>query len=173
MWKTTAHATAIIAVVVAGSSGEAQTQIPPTPKDFVGSVSQSNQYEILAATVATVQSHDPRVVSFAEAMISQHVHMDEQLRGASDASRLPPPNSGISSDQAALLSALQSLRGTDFDRTYAAQQILAHAQAVAVIQSFAKDGRDKALKRMAQSALPIVKEHLKLAQQLSSDVGAP
>jgi putative membrane protein len=41
-----------------------------------------------------------------------------------------------------LLSGLQGLRGRDFDKTYARQQELAHAQAVAVVESFAAAGSD-------------------------------
>ena len=48
----------------------------------------------------------------------------------------------MSSDQAMLLSGLQSLRGADFDKAYARQQILAHAQAIAVEESFANSGAD-------------------------------
>jgi putative membrane protein len=85
--------------------------------------------------------------------------------------RLPSPEPGTSSDQASLLSSLQSVRGPDFDKTYARQQELAHAQAVAVEESFATAGSDSNLRKAAQSALPSIRDHLKKAQQLRVDVG--
>jgi putative membrane protein len=87
------------------------------------------------------------------------------------ASGLPAPDPGMSSDQAMLLSGLQGLRGRDFDKTYARQQELAHAQSVAVVESFATEGSDPNLRKAAQSALPSIREHLKMAQQLRVDVG--
>ena len=87
------------------------------------------------------------------------------------ASGLPLPGSGMSSDQAALLSSLQSFRGADFDKAYARQQALADAQAVAVEDSFATAGSDPNLRKAAQSALQTIRDHLKMAQQLRDQVG--
>ena len=133
--------------------------------------SQSNQYEILAARAASVQSQDPRVRTFAQTMSQDHIRLSQDLRNAAVASGLPAPDSGMSSDHAMLLSGLQGLRGLDFDKTYARQQELAHAQAAAVVESFATAGLDPNLRKAAQSALPSIREHLKMAQQLRVDVG--
>ena len=70
-----------------------------------------------------------------------------------------------------LVGSLQSVRGPEFDKTYARQQEFAHAQAVAVEESFATEGADPNLRKAAQSALPSIRDHLKKAQQLRVDVG--
>ncbi len=163
---------AIALAAVLGSRGaEAQTPIPPSPQDFVVAAAQSDQYEILAANVAVVQAQDPRVRAFAEAMIRDHSRLTENLRQAAVASGLPSPGPGLSSDQAALLSGLQGLRGAEFDKAYARQQDLAHTQAVAVEGSFADAGADPNLRKAAQAALPTIEDHLKQAQKLRAEVG--
>jgi putative membrane protein len=149
----------------------AQTPIPPSPQDFVLAASQSDQYEILAAHVAEVQGQDPRVQAFARDMIRDHARLTEDLRQAARASGLEVPGSGLSGDQAALLSSLQGLRGAEFDRTYARQQVLAHTQAAAVEESFGDAGADPKLRKAAEAALPTIKDHLKAAQQLRGDLG--
>ena len=171
MPKTTSWAAIGLAVTIGCQGALAQTPIPPSPNDFVGAASQGDHYEIMAAHLAEVQGKDPRVRSFAQDMIRDHTRLTEDLRKAATASGLPTPGSGMSSDQAALLSGLQSLRGAEFDKTYARQQVLAHAQAVAVEDSFATAGADANLKKAAQSALPVIRHHLKLAQQLRLEVG--
>jgi putative membrane protein len=171
MSKTGVWGAFVLAVIVGGHGALAQTPIPPSPNDFVMAASQSNQYEILAARVASVQSQDPRVRTFAQKMIQEHTRLSQDLRNAAVASGLRAPDSGMSSDQAMLLSGLQGLRGRDFDKTFARQQELAHAQAVAVAESFATAGSDPDLRKAAQSALPSIREHLKMAQQLRVDVG--
>ena len=113
------------------ASANADTTVP---ERLVMAASQSNQYEILAARVA--QSQDPRVRTFAKTMIQDHIRLSQDLRNPAVASGLPT-GTGMSSDQAMLLSGLQGRRGLDFDKTYARQQELAHAQAVAVVESFA------------------------------------
>ena len=160
-----------VAAFVSATQAQAQTPIPPAPKDFVMAASQSDQYEMLAASVAAVQSQDPRVKAFAEEMVRDHTRLAGELRQAAAASGLPPPRPGLSSDQASLLSALQSVRGRDFDKAYARQQVLAHAQALAVEESFAADGSDPNLQKAALSALPTIQHHLEMAQQLRTDLG--
>ena len=171
MSKTGTWAVVIAAAAFGGHGAFAQTAIPPSPKDFVMAAAQSDQYEIMAAHVAVVQGQDPRVRNFAEEMIRDHARLTEELRKSAMASGLPPPGSGMSSDQAALLSGLQGLRGTEFDKAYAHQQELVHAQAEAVEESFATAGADPGLKKAAQSALPTIQHHLKMARQLRVDLG--
>ena len=127
----------------------AQTRIPPSPHDFAMAAAQSDQYEIQAARVAEVEGRDPRVKAFARQMIHDHALSSEALEQAAAASAMPLAHPGMSSDQAALLSSLQSVRGADFDRTYVRQQLLAHAQAIAVEESFATAGADPNLRRAA------------------------
>jgi putative membrane protein len=170
MLKTTFLGAA--ALVILGIHGtEAQTAIPPAPKDFVAAALQSDHYEIMAASVAEVEGRDPHVRTYAREMIQEHTRLAEDLRQTAAVSGLPPLASGMSSDQARLLSSLQSVRGQDFDRTYARQQQLAHAEALAVDESFAAAGSDQNLRKAAQSALPSLRDYLKKAEQLSLDVG--
>jgi putative membrane protein len=136
------------AMIIGGHGAQAQTPIPPSLKDFVTAVSQSDQYEILAARVAAVEGQDPRVRTYAQEMIEDHTRLVEDLRLAAMASGLPPPEPGMSSDQASLLGSLQSVRGPDFDKTYARQQELAHAQAFAVEESFATAGSDPKIRKL-------------------------
>jgi putative membrane protein len=70
-----------------------------------------------------------------------------------------------------MLSALQSLRGSDFDHAYANQQILAHDQALAVEQSYATAGTNPNLVAVAKSGVPLIQHHLEMAQQIRSALG--
>jgi putative membrane protein len=171
MLKTGMSGAVALAIIFGGRGVQAQTPIPPSPKDFVMAAAQSNEYEIFAARVAVVQSLDLHVRTFAQEIIEQHGRLAEDLRKAASASGLPLPDPGMSSDQARLLSSLQSVRGSEFDKTYARQQELAHAQAVAVEESFAAAGSDSNLRKAAQSALPTIQDHLRKAQQLGVQVG--
>ena len=72
----------------------------------------------------------------------------------------------MSGDGAKLLSQLQSLRGADFDKAYARQQVLSHESALVVEQDYATSGSDPGVRRAAQSAVPIIQRHLQMAQAL-------
>ena len=162
---------ALAFAVSAGALAAAQTPIPPAAADFAMSAAQSDQYEIAAGQDAMTQSHDPRIRAFAQQMIADHTRSGDGLRQAAGASGLAPPPPSMSSDQASMLSALQSLRGADFDKTYARQQVVAHAQALAVEQSYATAGKDANLRKVAQSDVPMIQHHLQMAQEISSALG--
>ena len=108
---------------------------------------QSDQYEIQAAEDALGQSQNPQVRAFAQRMIADHTRSGEAVRQAAMASGLTSPPPAMDSDQAALLAALQSLRGPDFDRTYAKQQVLAHEQALAVVMAMEHEAARKPIAR--------------------------
>jgi putative membrane protein len=169
--KGLAAALIVAASTAAASTAVAQTAIPPSAKDFALSVAQSDQYEIAAAQDASTQSRNPQVRAFAQEMIQDHRRLSESLRQAAAASRLTPPFPAMSSDQAAMLSALQSLRGADFDKAYAKQQVIAHQAALDVELSYADGGADPVLRRAAQSSLPTIQHHLDMAQQLTAALG--
>lgn len=157
-------------MMIASQSAHAQTPVPPSPKDFVMAAVQSDQYEILAGNVAVAQSHDPRVLKFAQDMIHDHSRLSDDWRHAAMASGLEAPDQGVSSEQASLLGGLQSAPAKDFDKTYARQQELEHTQAVAVVESFATAGLDPHLRMLAESALPTLRDHLIMAQQLMIEI---
>ncbi len=162
---------AAMASVVA-TAAAAQTPIPPAASDFAASAVQADQYEIEAAWVASTQSRDPGVRAFAQEMISDHTRAREAMRRAAQDAGTSPPPPAMSSDQASMLSALQSLTGPDFDKAYAKQQVLAHTQALAVEQSYASAGANAALRGEAQSELPVIQHHLSMAQQLAGALGS-
>lgn len=156
---------AIGAAVCAGAAA-AQTPTPPAAKDFANAAAQSDQYEIMAAHDAIAQSQKTQIRTFAQQMIEDHVRTEDRLRQAAQASGLPPPPPAMSADQAAMLSALQGLRGVPFDQAYARQQVLAHRQALAVEQSYAVAGDDPNLRPLALSAVPLIQHHLEMAEQI-------
>ena len=160
-----------LTMIVGGHVAQAQTPIPPSPKDFAMAVSESDRYEVLAVDLATVQSQDPRVRTFAQDMIRDHTRLAEALRQAIGASGLAQPEPGLSSDEALLLGSLQGVRGPDFDKAYARQQELVHAQALAVVDSFAAAGAEPNLRGAARSALPTIRDHLDRARQLRAALG--
>jgi putative membrane protein len=138
----------------------------PKPQEFAASVAESNGYELAAAQCALAQSRNPRVRSFAEQMIADHENMARALRDAAKAAGLEPPRSHVGGDQARFLSGLQSLRGEEFDREYARQQVLAHTSALATVRAFAEKGSDAELRRLAATAAAVIEHHLRDSYKL-------
>lgn len=143
----------------------------PTPQEFAQSAAQSDGYELAAAQAVLAQSRSPQVRKFAEQMLADHMRISQTLRDAASASGLAPPQPHVGGDQMRFLAGLQSLRGTEFDREYARQQVLAHTSALVTMRSYATKGSDSSLRRAAASAVPVIEHHLQMARQMKDALG--
>ena len=59
-----------------------------------------------------------------------------------------------------------SCLGEGLDRVYGRQQMLAHTGALATMRSYAAQGSDPNLRRVASSAVPIIERHLQMAREM-------
>lgn len=143
----------------------------PTPQEFTQSAAESDGYELAAAQDALAQSRNPQVRAFADQMLADHGRTAQALREAASASGLEPPHPHVGGDQMRFLASLQGLRGAEFDREYARQQVLAHTSALTTVRGYAQKGTDPNLRRAAASAAPIIEHHLQMAREMMNAVG--
>lgn len=144
---------------------------PVTPQDFVDAAAGADQYEIMAAHAALGQSKTAAVRDFAQQMIADHTAMVAALGESAARAGLQPPSTSVGGDQTMLLAGLQGLRGADFDRAYARQQVLAHRAALGTKRGYATQGSDAELRRLAVKDAPMIERHLEAAEGLHASLG--
>lgn len=171
-------ASSLCATVFVVSSGAfAQTQAASTTaanplsqvdRDFVQAASMSSSTEIDASKLASSNSSDKDVKSFAHHMMIDHTKLTVQLKmAAPHGVEVPKDNSDT-----AVLDSLKPLKGADFDKAYISKVGLeGHKQAIAAFEKEISDGQNADLKKAAQKALPTIKEHYQMAQHLASRKG--
>jgi putative membrane protein len=157
--------------LVAASAG-AQEPGSRQTREFVQAAASSDQFEILEAQAALTQSTSPEVRAFAAQMLQDHQQLANAVRDAATRSGLKPPEMAMSSDQAQLLGALQSVSGKEFDALYFKQQTLAHRSALAVEQMYAKSGDDANLRQLASTSVPLISSHGEMANQAATKLGS-
>ncbi|MEP9322114.1 DUF4142 domain-containing protein [Paraburkholderia phymatum] len=169
------------ALVVAGTAAitplAAQTEAASTTsanplaqadKDFVQAASMSSSTEIDASKLATANSEDKDVKSFAHHMMLDHTKLTVQLKMAAPHGVTVPKDN---SDTAALGS-LKGLKGKAFDQAYISKVgVEGHKQAIAAFEKEIADGQDAKLKKAAQDALPTIQKHYQMAQDLAAKKG--
>ena len=163
-------ATGLAVAILSLSGAKAQTAMVPPTKDFVAAAAQSDHFEIVEARTALAQTRDPHVRAFAQEMIQAHTRTSQALQAAASKAGVETPE-GLSGDQQKMLSALQSQRGPEFDRTYMKQQAIAHRQAYVVQQAYAAHGADPDVRQAARSAVPVIERHLAMAKRLRGESG--
>ena len=150
------------------ASTTAANPLPAVDRDFVQAASMSSSTEIDAAKLASNNTDNKDVKSFAHHMMIDHTKMTLQLKlAAPHGVQVPTDNS-----DPAVLDALRPLKGPQFDQAYAQKVGLeGHRQAIAAFQKEIADGQDASLKNAARKALPTIEDHYRRAQQLAQKVG--
>lgn len=133
---------------------------------FVMAAAQSDQFEIREGQMAASMG-DAEVRRFGEMMVRDHTKTSAALMAAAKQAGLPPmPPPPPRADQQQMMAQLENLKGAEFDRVYLTQQVASHRQALALMTSYERTGEVPALRAAAREALPIVREHLAMAEKM-------
>ena len=106
---------------------------------FLFQAGASDIFEIVTGQMAVMHAANPAVRSFGSMMIADHTNTtNSALTTAMGAGVMPPPPE-LSPMQKDFVSQLMAAAPAAFDRVYLAQQMAAHGQALALVQSLAPD----------------------------------
>jgi putative membrane protein len=142
----------------------AQTKLSASDQQFVQDASQAGATEIAASKLALKNSSDPQIKKFAQQMVTDHTKLARSLDVVASSKGLGAAPSADS----AVIGKLQTLKGADFDKAYVDEVAVGgHQKAVELFQKESESGTDPQLKSAAAHALPVIRHHLAMAQQLS------
>lgn len=136
--------------------------------DYMMRAAMSDMYEIEAGRIAAEKARNPRVRNFAQMMVTDHTNSSSRMQQA-----MPPgmtmnmPAQLDAEHQAKLTQLRNAPAGANFDRTYMQQQVMAHEQALALHQNYARNGDMQPLRQVATSVAPVVETHLREARTLA------
>ncbi|HEX7913972.1 MAG TPA: DUF4142 domain-containing protein [Paraburkholderia sp.] len=149
---------------IASDTPAGGTKLSPADQQFVQDASQADATEIAASKVALTNSSDAQVKKFARQMIADHTKLSLSMAVLVEKQGF----SATPSADSALIGKLQTLKGKEFDQAYVEQiGVEAHQRAVDLFQQESRSGTDAKLKAAAAHALPTIKHHLAMAQQLA------
>ena len=151
----------------ASAAPASHTRLSPADQQFVQDASMSDATEIAASKIALKNSNDPHVRKFAQQMIADHTKLSHGMAALVSQKGLRATPSADS----ALVGKLQTLKGQQFDQAYVEQiGVEAHQRAVDLFEQESQSGTDSQLKAAAAHALPTIKHHLDMAQQLAGQM---
>jgi putative membrane protein len=156
----------ILALAAASSAtiaAEAEKS-PPAASVFVKKAALDGMTEVEAGKIALDKSHDPAIRSFAERMVSDHGRANKELASLAKSKGLTAPTE-LDAEHKAMVNALGSKSGNDFDHAYAEHMQMDHSKAIALFES-ARGSADTDLAQFAEKTLPTLKEHKQLAEKL-------
>jgi len=149
---------------------KARDKTTESDQDFVTKAAASDMAEINISRIAVKNASDEGVKKFAQQMIDDHTKTSKELLELVNKKKLKTPER-MDAEHDRMAKKLGTLKSTEFDRAYMTGQVKDHETAVALFERQSKDGKDDDLKAWAKKTLPHLREHLKMARDLSKKVG--
>jgi putative membrane protein len=138
---------------------------------FVREVRTNNLLEIRLGSLAAKRSTNAAVKQFAQRMVSDHTTMGNEWTSLASRLRLGT-TSALDATQQQLLSQLTTVAAADFDRQYMSTAVQDHQNNIATFQRLGPTAQSIEVRQLAAKGLPILEQHLTMAQQVASQVGA-
>lgn len=152
---------AAVGAVSASTMGQMSTD------SFIENAAESNMYEIQAGQIAQQKAQSADVKAFGKMMVTDHTAMVNQMKPLVTAAGKTAP-ADLDERRKGFLDNLRAASGADFDKVYLSQQEAAHNEALTLMQGYAGNGDNAALKDMAAKAVPKIQAHLDKVRQLQN-----
>jgi len=149
----------------------AEDRIADADRQFVEKASAAGMAEVKLGQIAAERAANSGVKDFARHMVDDHSKANKELEAIVSKKRLNASRE-LSAEHQRLADRLPTLQGETFSRAYIDQMVKDHEEAVKLFQQEAEKGRDAELRQFAERALPTLREHLKMAQQLAKQNSA-
>jgi len=160
-----------------GENTPPEANVPPTalggapsPEQFATRAWQGDAAEVKLAKLAEQNGKSQAVKDFAQHMIQDHSKANEQLGTIMKANNWNMPE-GLNQKDQREYDRLSKLKGQEFDRAYMQQMLQDHEHDIQLFQQEARSGKDAKIQGWAKKTLPVLEQHLKMAQDAAKELG--
>jgi putative membrane protein len=132
---------------------------------FIKHAADANMTEIKLGNVAQDNGQSQEVKDFGQRMIKDHGNAEDQLKPIAQKLNVDIPDQ-VSAEHQKTIDHLSSLKGDEFDKAYAKAMVKDHKKVIAMFERAESNVKDADLKKFAKDTLPILHEHLEMAEKL-------
>jgi putative membrane protein len=149
------------------SAAQAQTTptLSTTDATFINLAGTSGLAEVQLGELAQTKASNPAIRRFATQMATDHTRANQRLAALAQAKQMTAPSS-MDTLHTQVYQQLQNTRGRNFDKLYMDGQVQDHRTVVQAFQNEAQNGTDPDVRAFAQQNLPMMQQHLEMAQRL-------
>jgi putative membrane protein len=149
------------------AAGQSIAAMSKSDQTFAEKAAAGGMAEVALGQLAEQNASSAQVKDFGQRMVTDHGQANQELQQIAQTENLTLPAQPDSKDQATQ-KRLSGLKGTAFDSAYTKDMVRDHEQDIAEFKREAQSGQDPALKAFAQKTLPILQQHLQMAQAAAS-----
>ena len=136
---------------------------------FLLQVARSASMEVEMGELARHKGTHPAVRRFGERMVADHGQANEELRRIAARRQAMLP-ARFTHGQNSEMQHFEQASGVDFDRKYAAEMVKHHRDDLKDFEKAARDLNDPDLRDFARRTLPLLQDHLRMAQDMQAAV---
>lgn len=137
-----------------------------------------NGMEVEMGQLAKKYGQAKEVKKFGDLLIKDHGLADKQVMALAKKKSLdltlpPPKDEAEKADMQAKMDGmkrLETLKGDEFDREFAKMMVEDHQKAVTLVETTLKATEDAKVQTLLHKLLPVLKEHLRIAEQINKRV---
>jgi putative membrane protein len=133
---------------------------------FFMKAASGGMLEVELGLLAAERAASAEVKAFGQRMVADHGKANQQLLQIAAAQAMPAPKEMLP-EHRQHRDQLARLKGAEFDRMYMQHMVQEHKKDVADFEKQAASGTDPGLRSFAQETLPVLREHLTLAENLA------
>ncbi|MFF5209678.1 DUF4142 domain-containing protein [Streptosporangium sp. NPDC000396] len=165
-----------VAMVVLGGAAAgavaAQPELNEQDKIFLVQIHRINLTEIQAGKLAEQRSTDRSISDVGKTLVDDHTKLDESVQQVAEKAKVPLPNNP-NARQREDLAELSRLTGQVFDNAWLDAMIAGHRLALVRLEQEANMGSSPEVKKLAEDARPVVREHLSMLRKARGGVMSP
>ena len=137
---------------------------------FLKDAHEGGVMEVKMGELAQTHASSQAVKDFAQRMITDHGKMNMDVKNVAMGENVSVSDD-MSMMQKGSYDLLERKNGADFDKAYVERMIKDHEADLKAFQKEVNSGSDAQAKAVAEKAIPIIQEHLRMAQELGRQIG--
>jgi putative membrane protein len=144
-------------------------QITDQDRLFAREIAIGGQAEVEDSRLATNKINESGARKFADLMVQDHSKANDKLGSLAKANDIALPDS-LDPETRAMNRHLRDLSGVAFEQAYIDGQIADHQKTAQLLEWEIDSGKNPQLKQFAVENLPVVLQHLQMAQDLKAQM---
>src|SRR6185436_12671634 len=149
------------------SSGQSSSYLGETEQTFIKEAAQGGQAEVKMGRLAAQKGQSESVRQLGQKLVQDHSKANQELKLlAAQKSVTLPAETGTEHQSA--ISHLRNLEGAEFDQAFIKHAVEDHQKDIEKFQTASQQSADADVKAFAQKTLPVLQQHLKMAQDAQS-----
>lgn len=158
--------TAVLAFFIVAGLSRAFAASPDA--DFLKQADMATHKDLQIAKIAEKNATHEDARKFTQNLMKDHSQLDTELHALAQKTNTPLPEL---KDDPAVNDMFKGKLGLEFDRAFANWAVEDHKNGIALFEGEAKNGQDVEVKAFAEKHLQGMRDHLKMAQDMSDKFG--